>query len=220
MAQRVYSQHGEQQFIEQYFAIARIERGRMLDIGAADGMTFSNTRALIERGWGGTLVEPSPFVFPKLLEHSMPFMQSGSLVSVNAAIAQLDALAPWFDSGGDMLSTLSREHRDLWAGPDGRVPFKHFMIPTISWQTLLKSCPGPYEFVNIDVEGTNFGTLMHMPLDLVCATLICVEHSPTIVGEHDRMIELMRSRSYKLVQEIGPNLFFDRVASEFIGGGA
>src|SRR5690349_12740687 len=40
--------------------LANIKDGFMLDIGAWNAKTFSNSRALIERGWHGVLVEPSP----------------------------------------------------------------------------------------------------------------------------------------------------------------
>lgn len=206
---RNYSQHGEQDYINQFFAPKK-EPGKLLDIGAADGVCFSNTRALLENGWSGTLVEPSPFVFPRLHEHSAPFVQAGRVQCVNAAVGAVDDLAPWFDSGGDMLSTLSTAHKDLWEGPDGKVKFKPFLIPVISWHTLLKHCPGPYGFVNIDVEGTNWDVLLCMPIESVNPNLLCIEHSPTISGEHDRMITLMERRGYPLVKEIGPNLFFAR----------
>lgn len=41
---------------------------RVLDIGAGDGLHFSNSRKLINNGWSGVLVEASPVLFPKLLQ--------------------------------------------------------------------------------------------------------------------------------------------------------
>lgn len=51
----MYSQNDEEAIIMRYFAN---RTGRLLDIGAADGMTNSNSLALIERGWRAVLVEP------------------------------------------------------------------------------------------------------------------------------------------------------------------
>ena len=53
-----YSQNGEQKIILEYFQDKY--KGKVLDIGANDGITLSNSRALIEKGWDGVLIEPAP----------------------------------------------------------------------------------------------------------------------------------------------------------------
>jgi hypothetical protein len=57
-----YSQNNEQEIILNFFN-GRI--GRYLDIGAFDGVAASNTLALAELGWQGTVIEPSPWVFKR-----------------------------------------------------------------------------------------------------------------------------------------------------------
>ena len=51
-----YSQTGEQQVIFDYFGPEF--KGTFLDIGANDGVTFSNTYGLSLKGWRGVCVEP------------------------------------------------------------------------------------------------------------------------------------------------------------------
>ena len=53
-----YSQAAEQPHILKAFEGR--PPGRLLDIGAWNPFTFSHSRALIEMGWFGVLVEPSP----------------------------------------------------------------------------------------------------------------------------------------------------------------
>src|ERR1022692_1173497 len=43
------------------------QTGTFLDIGAWHPTIFSNTRALIERGWSGVIIEPSPGPFINLM---------------------------------------------------------------------------------------------------------------------------------------------------------
>jgi hypothetical protein len=58
-----YSENKEQDVILNYF---KNYIGNFLDIGAGDGETKSNTRALALLGWRGTFIEQYPSVFTKL----------------------------------------------------------------------------------------------------------------------------------------------------------
>lgn len=55
-----YSQNGEQAHILHYLDTIGIKDGHLVDLGAGDGRTMSNTRALIERGWTGDLYDGDP----------------------------------------------------------------------------------------------------------------------------------------------------------------
>lgn len=55
-----YSQNGEQAHIIHYFDVMGIEKGHLVDLGAGDGYTMSNSRALLERGWTGDLYDGDP----------------------------------------------------------------------------------------------------------------------------------------------------------------
>jgi len=61
----MYSQQEEEKYILE--AVAGIEHGRVLDIGAWNPITFSNSRALIEKGWDAILIEFSPLPVHDLL---------------------------------------------------------------------------------------------------------------------------------------------------------
>lgn len=52
-----YSQYGEEFFLLEYFK--EKTNGFVVEIGAADGSRFSNSRRLFELGWNGLLVEPN-----------------------------------------------------------------------------------------------------------------------------------------------------------------
>ena len=65
-----YSQNNEQDIIMSYLESNELTSGQLLDIGAFDGETLSNTRAIMLRfkHWKGVFVEPSSFSFVKLFE--------------------------------------------------------------------------------------------------------------------------------------------------------
>jgi len=62
---KYYSQYGQDEFIDNYFN--QKQKGIFLDIGANDGIDFSNTYFLEkERNWQGICFEPIKLMFEKL----------------------------------------------------------------------------------------------------------------------------------------------------------
>lgn len=55
-----YSQNGEESYILHAFNSLGIAKGHAVDLGAGDGVSLSNTRALIERGWTADLYDGDP----------------------------------------------------------------------------------------------------------------------------------------------------------------
>lgn len=59
-AMKDYSQNGEGAVIVDIFRTLGIERGHLVDLGAGDGYTMSNSRNLLEKGWTGDLYDGDP----------------------------------------------------------------------------------------------------------------------------------------------------------------
>lgn len=55
----MYSQYGEDEYISEQF-FANLDSGVYLEIGAMDGVKYSNTLLFHQRGWRGVLVEANP----------------------------------------------------------------------------------------------------------------------------------------------------------------
>lgn len=75
-----YSQHGQDTFVYEAFFKGRTEPGTFVDVGAYDGVTFSNTLLFERLGWMGVCVEPLPPAFSKL-------RSSRKAICVNCAVA-------------------------------------------------------------------------------------------------------------------------------------
>ncbi|MDP2607283.1 MAG: hypothetical protein Q8S00_32500 [Deltaproteobacteria bacterium] len=78
-----YSQGREEEILITQVQRLGIKKGNFLDIGAYTGIKFSNSRHLLENGWSGTLIEPSPSVFPKLKEL---YKDRKDVLTINAAL--------------------------------------------------------------------------------------------------------------------------------------
>ena len=102
-----YTQNEEEKYI--IGSLSSIVKGRFLDIGAHDGITFSSTRRLWELGWTGVYVEPCPDVLPSLIKNAGEHCKI-----LPVAIGETCGIMDFYSSGGDMVGTLSPKHVSLW----------------------------------------------------------------------------------------------------------
>lgn len=162
---------------------AGVTAGKFLDIGAFDGKTFSNTLALAELGWSGVCIEPCPIAFAALLKlHNA----NDKIKLYNVAVGAMGGLSMFSSSNGDAVSTLSAAHRNKW---EGAVNFSRaFWTNTISIQNLLTAVGTDFDFINLDVEGTNMALFNCLPFEkFTKLRCICVEHDGAMIEIQNRL---------------------------------
>jgi FkbM family methyltransferase len=169
-----FSQNNEQEVILNYFK--NQPKGSFLDIGANDGQTLSNSRALALSGWSGICVEPAPDPFQKL-----ETLYEGSKVMVfECAIGKENGKMPFHISGshlknGDsgLLSTLDPEEIKRWKGTE---QFIESEVDVLKWDSFYKGCGvKTFDFISIDAEGLDYHIVNEMNLTDLKTSLICVE---------------------------------------------
>ena len=172
----MYSQNNEEQVILEIFGDFI---GRFLEIGACDGKLVSNTLALVERGWSGVMVEPSPRAFMALQERHGG---NGKLTLVHAAIGLDDCVIPFWDDptiGG--YATTGEANRAKWQHLAGfKPPFYIPQIPVSRFGETESLLSGPFDFLSIDTEGTSADLFWAFPFDAVRPRVVCVEHDGRI----------------------------------------
>lgn len=194
-----WSQYQEGAFILKYFEGRDPAAHRFLDAGAFDGVTNSNTRPLADLGWSGVLVEPCPPAFCLLMRN---YEANDRMTLVNAAIVPHSPRLQVFHVNSangdycDQVSTFSEDHRAKW----GAHPFRPILIHGVTWFDLLEACDtehASFDFVNIDVEGTNLEVFRALPF---LPEMVCVELDP-----HVAVLEAVQNR-YLNTQVIGGNV--------------
>lgn len=164
-----YSQNQEQQYIVNYFGN---KPHHLLDIGANDGQTFSNSRYLLEHlGWSGLLVEPSPTAFKKL---KALYKDNDLVECLNVAIANEKGRIDFYDMGehigkGDssLLSTAVQSETNRWIGTQ----FAKCKVKAVTYADIIDT----YDFITIDCEGLDLDVLKQ--IDLKHTSLVCIEHN-------------------------------------------
>ena len=174
----MYSQNDEERVILEYFD-GKTD-GRFVDVGAWSGATFSNVWALMELGWSGVMVEPSPRAFADLITNTKPFAERVTLY--NVALNVTGGLMPFYDSSGDAISSLSAAHREKWEKSVDQM--RPIVINALSAAAFWNGLEHQAEFINLDVEGLNLELFTALPWHWDQLKMICVEHD----RQYDQMI--------------------------------
>jgi FkbM family methyltransferase len=192
----MYSQNSEESYILDHF---KDFTGRFLEIGAFDGRTFSNCFALAEKGWSGVCIEPSPAPFAGLMRN---YDGNNNVKLVNAAISYKGAgLIEFADSRGDAISSTSAAHEARWKS---YASFQHIYVNTISVGDVMHTFGEHYDFISLDVEGTNVEILQTIPLKIINPSLICIEHE-------ERFDEILAyCKGYSEIHRNGENIILKR----------
>lgn len=191
-----YSQNDEQEFVLDFF---NGETGKLLEIGAFDGTTFSNSRALLECGWTGVLVEPDPFNLVKLITNTHP-----SAKIVCAAVSDKHEMAKlciesYPDRGWASTIDQNLMRQDRILNPNKARVF----IPTIIMAELEPL--GPFKFISIDAEGMDFRLIKSTPNEMLSEChLLCIE--PHDVGQRVEITRYLESIGFSIVHETPENL--------------
>lgn len=196
---KTYSQNNEQHYILEYFAGKKTE---FLEIGAYHPEQFSNTRALVELGWGGVYVEPSPKCF-KTFEEFYPKDKFPQIELLNVLIGAEDKdAATFYESNGDAISTTDPAHRDKWE-KGWKCKFDEIKVPMMGMKTLLDNYGGGVEFLNLDVESTNIALFNLIDDDFwKQIKMLCIEHD----GQQAHIIKKLGPLGFRELHRNGENL--------------
>jgi len=178
--------------------------GYVVDIGAADGETYSNSRFLIrDHGWRGVLIEPEPTQYAKL---AALYAGHRGVKTVRAAVGAVDKLVTLWP--GELASTLLPE----WVEHTRRVaPHVRYGSPIEIRQRPLADilaevgAPPVVDFLSIDCEGMDLEAFESR--DTYQARLVCVESRPGDRAQSD-LAKWMNRRGYRFCDRTHGNAFF------------
>lgn len=166
MNKQFYSQNGEDKFVAELGISIRT----VLDIGANDGLTFSNSRYFIENGATySLLIEPDPRAIVKLVDLYKQLGQVDILQCLfSCESGAFDLLLLAEDS---LVSTSSSQERERWEKKSPTVG--RLYLNAIGWQSLqhflrtqvvgMDIWDMGFDLISIDAEGASWEILNQMP---------------------------------------------------------
>ncbi len=202
------SQYGECKILHALFS--GNPAGYFIDIGAADGIRYSNTLNLIDSGWSGILVEPCKHFLSTLNKNNSDnpnvHVFAGAVSDYNGE----SNFYVWKEKGDSQISTIEDEQyesirNDEWWKSQGSFT-DQYLVDVIRPSELLEkfNCPKKIEFVDIDAEASEMKILNNWPWDDYAVELFCIEFS---MGK-DFITKFMKEKNYVPIVQTGGNLLF------------
>jgi FkbM family methyltransferase len=175
---KTYSQNKEDIAVLNYFG--KDFKGLLLDIGANDGITLSNSRLLIESEWSAYLIEPSPKAFNKLMVNLIG--NSENTVPLNFAIGTENGKATLYESNEHLtkndialLSSLNEAETKRWKNQK----FKGVEVDVLTFESFLFLFEeiANIDFISIDAEGLDLDILKQINLTDLNVKCLCIGHN-------------------------------------------
>lgn len=155
MPERFFGQQGEDKILYELFR--EQVKGFYVDVGASDGVTFSNTYIFEQMGWDGICVEPHPDEFAKLSLNRSNSLCLHAMAGENVGYG-------WLMFGG------STTRRVMGADP-ATIP-----VPMVTLNFVLELLGrSQVDFVSIDAEFTDEKVLEGLDLGLYRPRVVVVE---------------------------------------------
>jgi FkbM family methyltransferase len=196
------AQNGEDRWLDAHFGGKR--EGFFVEVGAYDGVRFSNSYFFEQRGWRGVLVEPDPAMAERCRT-----ARSRSMVYACAVGAPGSSTEVVFFqvTGGEVYSTtrLDPSHRQRLQRLG--LPWREVRVPMRTLDAILDEVSAPkIDFVTIDVEGGELDVLRGFDLGRWKPQVVVVE---TNAPRRDPAIgRYFVSRGYAYHHSIDVNDFY------------
>jgi len=201
-----FSQYGQDKWIAEELFPGK-KKGIFVDIGAYDGITYSNTFFLETKlGWTGLAVEPIPHVYDKL-------KQNRSCETVNGCVGIRDEKLPFriVDGYAEMLSGLIDQFAPVHLYRIDRElrryggSYRDMEAGCYSINTLLEK-HGLYDidYLSIDVEGGELSIIEGFDFQRFRVTVIGIENN----YKDYRIPKLLREKEFVLHSIVGDDEFY------------
>jgi FkbM family methyltransferase len=208
-----HAQFGEDRILDSHFSGRA--KGYFVEVGAYDGVEYSNTLYFEKKGWTGLLVEADPELAekarvsrPESVVANCAVVPPGTAESVEFEIVEghrgLSGLSVRMDFVLDLTGRSSEE-----------IITRKIRVPTRTLDSLLEENRFPQlDYITIDVEGHEWGVLQGFTILRWNPEIVIVERNLPI--PESRIMSYMHRNGYRYIRTTGANDWFAK-GSDGIG---
>lgn len=209
-----YGQYGQDSIINQFFDQKKIKNGFFVDVGASDGIRFSNSYFLELNGWDGICVEAHPDYYDLLKKNrkakccwcaagdtnqnkcEISLNYRGSLTTLNFDLEKELPNSGYSPFYGD------RNDKKISGFLNGRN-----LVPMLTIDSIIKNFLEieKIDLLCIDIDGSEISAFKGLNLELWKPSLLVLEH--TMLG-HDFMDNFAKKNGYLKGKTVGSDNFY------------
>lgn len=195
-----YSQDGQDEFLVKIFKNKK--NGYFLDVGAYDGVKFSNT-FFMEKNleWKGICIEPNPQVFSQLIKNRQCIALNCCISEVGGNYSFL-SVSGWGEMLSGILEFLNPAHLeridDTIKKNGGTKTIMNLAAKPIK-SILSEKNISSIDYCNIDVEGGELSVLKSIDFSLVRIKVFTIENN----YKADEVKKYLYEKGYKRIWRIG-----------------
>jgi FkbM family methyltransferase len=188
-----YSQFGEDEWIVNNI-LDLPKRGFFIEVGVADGITFSNTYYFEKLGWKGLCFEPNPYQYAQ----AKLYRKHVEPIAVTKRDEQVELhISKSFPDWSSIVA--SDDSQEIIT-----VPGKS--LRTIISENKIKAI----DVLSIDVEGAELDVLEGLPFDQLQPRIIIVEFMNKLDQKNDNVEKFMATHPYRLAHRTFANCIYVR----------
>lgn len=194
-----YSQQNEDKYLLKLFKIEDVQNGTYLEVGAYDGIYFSNTLFLQnEYGFSGILIEPQKKLFKELtINRPLDFLVNSAIS--NSEETQISFIGDNLEAGISSLSSINLERFPAW---------KNYMVDNKKMKTVIRDSNLKYiDVMFIDTEGSEFEIIKSINFSFPISLIVVEAHKEN--KEEDKLLkEILNDNGFKFYFQIRGNYWF------------
>jgi FkbM family methyltransferase len=202
-----YSQLGQDEFIERYFSQRKPQSKIFVEVGAFDGVHYSNVRRLVEKyGWRGVSIEPVGKNYTRLCRSYLGY----DVKCIRAAISNHPGTAemnvstyPHLPEWGSDVASLSTEDNARWTKTYGAQWEKETVEVKPLTDIFTENGLKDVDLLTIDAEGHDIEVLEGLDFSKYKPQLIVVEYG----DKKKEITNLLSSKGYLVVCDNKQDLF-------------
>lgn len=201
------SQHGEVSYLTEL--ISEDFPRYLVDVGAHDGITTSNSRFLIVQGWEAIMIEPLPKVFELLQE---TYHKNHNVRCVNKACSNVVGTQRLFvgaDGERGFTSTLCTDNDD-WFDKSRTNRSMDVEVDTLTRILSSNAFPKDFSLLCIDAEGMDYEVLLGLNFELFEPRIIVTEEYTANLKKLNSKHQLLMENNYVLCRQLGVNTIWIR----------
>jgi FkbM family methyltransferase len=199
-----YSQYEQDKFVDIYFK--KKDNGFFLDIGAHDGVSFSNSYFFEkERGWSGICIEPNPDVFVLLNKNRLSRNYNVCISDTEGSVV-FRKIVGYSEMLSGILEFMDQKHIDRINDEcaEYNSTFEDIKVESRNLNAILKSDNIKHiDYLSIDTEGAESKIIKSIDLDEINIEFLTVENNDS----SDELRRYLKGKGYACIKSFTDDFF-------------